>query len=172
MKVEQLIKSTMQRQYVFVTGKIEIPTKYFIDEIEKGIKADNAENFKTNLVSEMTEYHYFNQNKTFVKSMLPIFDYVEEHNLNQGKTYFLHSSWGFKQSFSHYSIKHNHAPALLSGAIALNEHEQTLYFPEIGKELKCEPGNFALFSGFIKHHNKRNISDSVRYGLSFNLMLE
>ena len=168
MKVEQLIKNTVQRECFFVTGKINIAVDYFIKEIEKGIKADNAENFKTNLVSEMTEYHYFNQNKTFVKSMLPIFDYVEEHNLNEGKTYFLHSSWGFKQSFSHYSKRHHHAPALLSGAIALTEHDQTLYFPEIEKELKSEPGNFALFSAFTKHYNKRNESDNVRYGLSFN----
>ena len=171
MKVERLIKSTMQREYVFITGNMDVSVKYFIDEIEKGIKADDAENYSTNLISEMTSYEYFNQNKEFFKILLPMFDLIDEHDLLPSN-YFLHSSWGFKQGFSNFSKRHNHIPAGLSGAIALNEHEQTLYFPEIGKELKCEPGNFALFSGFIKHYNKRNTSDDVRYGLSFNLMIK
>ena len=168
MKVEQLIKSTVQRQCVFVTGKIDVPVDYFIKEIEKGIKADDAENYSTNLISEMTSYQYFNKNKEFVKLLLPLMDLIEEYDLCDDKDFYLHSSWGFKQSFSHYSKRHHHAPALLSGAIALTEHDQTLYFPEIEKELKSEPGNFAMFSGFIKHYNKRNESDEVRYGLSFN----
>tara|TARA_Y100001937_G_C6926588_1_gene244146 strand:+ start:35 stop:550 length:516 start_codon:yes stop_codon:yes gene_type:complete len=170
MKVEQLIKNTVQRECFFVTGKINIAVDYFIKEIEKGIKADNAENYSTNLISEMTSYEYFNKDKEFFKTLLPVFDLIDEHNILPNN-YFIHSSWGFKQGFSHYSRKHNHSPASLSGAIALTEHDQTLYFPEIGKELKSKPGNFALFSSFIKHYNKRNASDDVRYGLSFNLMI-
>ena len=63
MKVEQLIKNTVQRECFFVTGKIDIAVDYFIKEIEKGIKADNAENYSTNLISEMTSYEYFNKDK-------------------------------------------------------------------------------------------------------------
>ena len=48
MKVEQLIKSTMERPCIFVTGKMDVPIDYFIQEIEKGIVADNAENYVTN----------------------------------------------------------------------------------------------------------------------------
>ena len=36
MKVEQLIKNTVQRECFFVTGKIDIAVDYFIKEIEKG----------------------------------------------------------------------------------------------------------------------------------------
>ena len=81
MKVERLIKGTMQREYVFITGNMDVSVKYFIDEIEKGIKADDAENYSTNLISEMTSYEYFNKNKKFFKILLPVFDLIDEHDL-------------------------------------------------------------------------------------------
>ena len=59
-------------------------------------------------------------------------------------------------------------PAAISGAIMLSEHSQHLFFPEINQTLECEPGNFALFSSFLSHKNKRNKTNKVRYGLSFN----
>ena len=50
----------------------------------------------------------------------------------------------------------------------LSKHPQHLYFPEINQTFECEPGNFVLFSSFLKHKNERNTTDKVRYGLSFN----
>ena len=169
MKVNKVFNTKVERDCVFVTGKLNLPIDYFIQEIEKGIVADNNESFKTNLVSPMTNYEYFNNDKEMSKILLPIYDFIEQHNLNKNNDFFLHSSWGFKMGFSHYTIRHRHDRSILSGAIMLNEHDQTLYFPEIDEELKSEPGNFVLFSGFLKHYNKRNLSDNVRYGLSFNL---
>jgi|TARA_R100001460_G_scaffold19081_1_gene40025 hypothetical protein len=171
MKVEQLIKSTMERPCIFVTGKMDVPVDYFIQEIEKGIVADNAENYVTNLISPMTNYHYFNEDKEFYKLLLPLYDTIEKHDLNQKQKYQLNSSWGFRQGFGNHSVRHQHLPSILSGAICLSSHEQTLFFPQINQELIFEPGNFALFSGYLEHYNKRNVCDEVRYGLSFNLMV-
>ena len=89
MKVEQLIKSTMERPCIFVTGKMDVPIDYFIQEIEKGIVADNAENYVTNLISPMTNYHYFNEDKEFYKLLLPLYDTIEKHDLNQKQKYSL-----------------------------------------------------------------------------------
>jgi hypothetical protein len=171
MKVEQLIKTTMERVCVFVTGKIDINTDYFIQEIEKGIAADNAENYSTNLKSPMTNYHYFTKDKEFAKMIMPLFDLIERNDLNEKQRYTLDSAWGFKQGFGNHSIRHQHRPSILSGAVALNNHHQSLIFPQINKEFKFEPGNFALFSGYLDHYNDRNLTDEVRYGLSFNLMM-
>jgi len=169
MKINKLFNTKIERDCVFVTGKLNLPINYFIKKIEKGIAADNNENFKTNLVSQMTNYQYFNDDKEMSKILLPLYDFIEQNNLNNNSDFFLNDSWGFKMGFSHYTIKHRHDTSILSGAIMLNKHDQTLYFPEIKQELRSEPGNFVLFSGFLKHYNKRNLSDNVRYGLSFNL---
>ena len=51
MKVNKLIKSKIERDYFFVKGKLSIDCKYFITEIEKGIKREDNQSFKTNLMS-------------------------------------------------------------------------------------------------------------------------
>ena len=65
MKVNKLIKSKIERDYFFVKGKLSIDCKYFITEIEKGIKREDNQSFKTNLISEMTSYRYFIADKKF-----------------------------------------------------------------------------------------------------------
>jgi hypothetical protein len=170
MKIEQLIKSKIERNYFFITGKVQMNTKYFIDEIEKGIRDENNKSFQTNLVSEMTDWKYFLSNKKFIDVALKFNDLVEQEDLTEGKRWTLQEAWGFKQSTGNYTQSHDHFPAMVSGAIMLNKHQQSLLFPEIKKELKCEPGNFVLFSSYLKHGSKRNLLDSCRYGLSFNYM--
>ena len=170
MKVEQLIKSTMERPCVFVTGKMDVPVDYFIKKIEEGIAAENAENYVTNLIRPMTNYHYFNEDKEFYKLIFPLFDLIEKHSLSDKQKYGLNSSWGFRQGFSNHTVRHQHRPSTLSGAIALNNHSQTLYFPQINQKLESKKGNFALFSSYLDHYNNRNLCDDFRYGLSFNLM--
>ena len=168
MKVDKLIKSKIKKDYFFITGNVPINTKYFIEEIEKGIKEKENLNFKTNLLSEMTHYHYFLKDKEFYKVILNFLDLIDNEKLTDYKRYDLSDAWGFKQGFSHYTREHDHAPGVVSGAIMLSKHPQHLYFPEINQTFECEPGNFVLFSSFLKHKNKRNPTDEVRYGLSFN----
>ena len=168
MKVNKFIKSKIKRDYFFVTGKVPIDTKYFIEEIEKGIKQKENLSFRTNLLSEMTHYEYFMKNEHLLKIILNFMDLIDEQKLTNYKQYELTDAWGFKQQFGNYTREHDHMPAAISGAIMLSEHSQHLFFPEINQTLECEPGNFALFSSFLLHKNKRNKTDKVRYGLSFN----
>ncbi len=168
MKVDKFIKSKIEKNYFFIKGKIPIDIKYFIKEIEKGIKEKENLSFKTNLLSEMTHYRYFMKNKNFFKVILSILDLIDEENLNHHRPYELVDAWGFKQGFSHYTQKHDHVPSIISGAIMLSKHPQHLFFSEINQTLECEPGNFALFSSFLLHKNNRNTIDKNRYGLSFN----
>ena len=168
MKVNKLIKSKIERDYFFVKGKLSIDCKYFITEIEKGIKREDNKSFKTNLISEMTSYRYFMADKKFQEMLLPISDMIDDNNFCGPKPYDLFDAWGYKFSFGNYTRRHDHVPSAVSGAIMLNKHSQTLYFPDIREELKCEPGSFVLFSPFLKHFTHRTKSDVHRYGISFN----
>ena len=167
MKVNKFIKSKIKRDYFFITGKVPIDTKYFIEEIEKGIKEKENLSFQTNLLSEMTSYNYFLQNEKLFKTLAGFLDLIDEQKLTSYKRYELFDAWGFKQQFGNYTREHDHLPGIVSGAIMLTKHPQSLYFPEINQTLECEPGNFVLFSSFLKHKNERNTTDKVRYGLSF-----
>ena len=80
MKVNKLIKSKIERDYFFVKGKLSIDCKYFITEIEKGIKREDNQSFKTNLMSEMTSYKYFMADKKFQEMLLPISDMIDDNN--------------------------------------------------------------------------------------------
>lgn len=113
MKIEQLIKSKIERNYFFITGKAQINTKYFIDEIEKGIRDENNKSFQTNLVSEMTDWKYFLSNKKFIDVALKFNDLVEQEDLTEGKRWTLQEAWGFKQSTGNYTQSHDHFPANL-----------------------------------------------------------
>ena len=168
MKVNKFIKSRIERNYFFVKGKLNINCKYFISEIEKGIKRDDNENYQTNLISQMTSYKYFITDKKFYEIIFPICDMIEEHNFNNDYPWQLSDSWGYKHTIGDQTKFHTHSLSIVSGAIMLNQHPQSLYFPEIKEKLECKPGNFVLFSSFLKHGNKRNESYKPRYGLSFN----
>jgi hypothetical protein len=168
MKINKLIKSEMKREYFFAKGKVSLDTKYFINKIEQGIQEKSNKNYQTNLISSMTSYQYFINDKNFIKVLLPMFDLIDATDFKECSRYKLQDAWGFKQSFSDYTVKHQHSPAFLSGAIALNKHSQSLYFDDIKETLEFEPGNFVIFSGFLMHGNKRNTTNKSRYGLSFN----
>ena len=72
----------MPREYVFIKGNVPINSKYFINKIEQGIKEKNNLSYKTNLLSQMTSWRYFESDPNFIKLMLPIFDYIEKWTFN------------------------------------------------------------------------------------------
>tara|TARA_R100001082_G_scaffold47726_1_gene25527 strand:- start:1202 stop:1726 length:525 start_codon:yes stop_codon:yes gene_type:complete len=169
MKIKKVIKSKMEREYFFIKGKLDIDCKYFIKKIEEGIQAENNKNYQTNVVGKMTSYIYFLNDKNFIKSLLPVFDTIDSYSFKECNAYILKEAWGFKEGFSEYTKEHRHLPSFLSGVIMLNKHHQSLFFPTINEHVNCEPGNFSLFSSFLPHKNNRNLTDKIRYGLSFNL---
>ena len=123
----------------------------------------------------MTWWNYFLNDRVFIKDIiLPILDIIDDENFNElgDLPYGLNEAWGFKEGFSEYTRKHHHLPSFLSGAVMLNNHNQDLYFPDIGQKLESKPGNFALFSSFLNHRNYRNMTDKTRYGISFNFVYE
>ncbi len=77
---------------------------------------------------------------------------------------------GCKMNSGGRTVEHNHSPGLWSGVLYLNDHEQTLDFTEINQKIKPQKGAFALFSSFLKHEAKRNLTGGVKYGISFNFI--
>jgi len=163
------IESKVEVDYLLITGYLNIDNKYFIDEIDKGIQENNNENFKTNVKGYMTSWKYFVQNINFIKVLLPLFDYLD--SLENIKKCSLDSAWGIKEGFGNYTASHDHAPNYLSGIIYLNDHTQTLLFPEIKKEFQPKQNFFILFSSFLIHKTIRNTAEMDKYAISFNLNL-
>jgi|TARA_R110002020_G_scaffold240182_1_gene452853 hypothetical protein len=166
MRIKNKISSKVKKDYFFVEGFVDTDVKYFIKQIEKGIGESNNSNFKTNVIAPMTSHKYFNQDKKFIQTILPLLDFIDRNLVSYA--YYLDSSWGYKEGFSHYTKMHNHVPASISGVIYLNDHHQTLDFPEIKQEIKPAKGKFILFSPFLEHGCKRNVTDKFKYGLAFN----
>ena len=169
MKVEKLIKAKMEREYFFIKGRCPIDAKYFIKQIEVGIKQADNKSYTTNVIGEMTDYKYFLNDKKFMKFFMPVLDLLDTQKFQDFSSYRLQEAWGFKEGFTNYTKQHQHLPAVLSGAVQLSNHEQMLEFPQIDETLESKPGNFAIFSSFLLHKNKRSVVDKPRYGLSFNI---
>ena len=172
MKISKLIQAQTQREYYFLAGHIPLDSKYFIKKIEEGIKEQTNRSYSTHLMSKMTSFNYFIGDKKFLKILLPIFDLLDATPFENTPNWRLTESWGYQQGFGEYSMLHHHVPAFLSGAIMLNEHPQALIFPEINEMVEAKPGNFVVFSSFLKHKSTRNLSEKARYGLSYNLYHE
>ena len=117
MKLKKITQDKVKIDYLLIEGFLDINSKYFIKEIENGITKDDNNNFNTNVKGYMTSYEYFNNNKNFLKSIYPLFDYLD--SLDNIKPYNLSSSWGLKENFSHFTEPHDHLPAYLSGIIYL-----------------------------------------------------
>ena len=77
MKIEKIIKSKILREYYFIKGNLPVNTKYFIKKIEEGINLESNKNYKTNVIGQMTSWNFFNNDKKFIKIMLPIFDIID-----------------------------------------------------------------------------------------------
>ena len=170
MKLKKITKDKVKVDYLLIEGFLDIDSKYLVQKINKGVKENNNNNFNTNVKGYMTSYEYFNNDKDFLKSIYPLFDYLD--SLNNIKPYYLSSSWGIKEQFSHFTEPHDHLPHYLSGIIYLNDHNQTLIFPELKKEIKPKLNSFVIFSSFLIHQTNRNITNINKYAISFNLKKE
>jgi hypothetical protein len=165
---KKIIRSKIPRPYIFYTGKIKnINSKYFIEKINEGCNSNDNLSYKTNVKGEMTSFTYFNNDIKFLKILFPIFDFIDtDTNIER---YFLEESWGIKNNTGCYTSMHHHNNCYISGAIYLNSHDQLLEFPEINEKIKPEIGSFVIFTSFLKHGCKRNITNKTKYGISFNL---
>ena len=166
MKVDKKICSQIYRDYLFLTGKININYKHFISKIEEGLK-ESSLHFKTNVVGYMTPFNYFNKDEQFLKILYVLFEEIE--TFPKVDAFEFKDCWGIRESFSNYTRPHEHKGSNLAGIIYLNDHTQPLKFPQIDQEIKPEKGRFVIFSGFLTHSSPRNLSRKSKYALVFNL---
>jgi len=164
--IDNHIEDEALTDYFFIEGKIDIDAEYFIEKIKKGFNADGNMCFKTNIRDLMTSYNYFNEDEDFSKILSQFIKYIDERiKLN---SYLLQDSWGYCVRTGNKTGFHNHAPAIWSGALYLNDHPQTLDFPAIKRKVKPEKGKFILFSSFLHHGCKKHRHKDTKWGMSFN----
>ena len=166
MIIQKHIEKKVEVPYIFVEGKLDIDSDYFIKKIDQGIEAKDNKSFKTNIKGAMTDWNFFNEDEKFRLIAYQIGDYLDS-NVRM-PPYDLKNAWGYRLGHREFTLTHKHSPAIVSTALYLNDHEQTLKFPEIKKEIKPEKGKFVLFSGFLHHGCKRSNTQNYKYGISFN----
>ena len=166
MKIEKEIVSKIPTDYLFVSGVIDLDPQYFKKRIDEGVKTSNL-NYKTNVYGRHTDWEFFNRDKEFLVLLFQMLDHLETLTINL-QPFFLRNAWGLIEGLGEYTKKHHHEPNYISGAIYLNDHPQKLYFPDIKQEITPEIGRFALFSSFLSHHTKRNLTEKEKYAISFN----
>ena len=168
MIIEKEIVSRILTDYIFITGVLDIDSRYFKKRIEEGVQNSNI-NYKTNVVGRHTEWKFFNKDEQFNVLLLQMIDHLE--GLSTPTAGFqLAEAWGLIEKFGDYTKRHNHSSAYLSGVIYLNDHHQKLYFPTIKQEIIPKKGRFVIFSSFLTHYTKRNLKHKTKYAISFNFL--
>tara|TARA_R100001132_G_C3245812_1_gene74814 strand:+ start:332 stop:865 length:534 start_codon:yes stop_codon:yes gene_type:complete len=169
MKIKKVLRSKIERDYFFITGNLKnIDSKYFISKIEEGVKLSSNLNYKTNVIGQHTSFDFFCQDNLFIKQIKEFIAYLDNSKITIYHRYRLSDAWGIKEGFKDYSKIHHHLPYYISGIIYLNDHPQTLYFPDIEEEIKPKHGDFVLFSSFLNHYTNKNKTDKYKYAISFN----
>ena len=167
MEIKKEIISKIEREYFFVVGDIDVDAPYFIDKINKSVEGKDNINYKTNVIGKHTDWNYFNKEKKLLEILIKLVDHLEFNNITH-ESYSLLEAWGIKEGFGEYTREHCHLPHYISGSVYLNDHPQKLYFPEIKEEVEIKKGRFVLFSSFLKHYTKRNVTNENKYGIVFN----
>jgi hypothetical protein len=170
MQFKKEIVTKVEIDSFYIEGKIDLDADYFIKKIEEGI-IDSPQNNTTNVKGFMTPWDYFVRDEEFAKIFVKIINQVENHSTVKNvlpSDWELNECWGLKNILGCQTIRHHHHPAVISGAIYLNESNQELIFDQIDTKLKPEKGSFALFSSHLFHKTERNLSNLPKYGLAFN----
>lgn len=167
MIINKHIEKKILTDYFFVEGKVSLDADYLIKSINKSIKSEINENYKTHIKGQMTPWDYFAEDKVF-NELLQKFIKVIDENFNLPR-YQLADAWGYCLKQNETTNYHNHKPFIWSGAVYLNKHSQRLNFPQINQSVKPEKGTFVLFSSFLQHGCEINKSSKMKYGISFNM---
>tara|TARA_R100000329_G_C7520214_1_gene183417 strand:+ start:87 stop:599 length:513 start_codon:yes stop_codon:yes gene_type:complete len=167
MIVEKFFERKVLRQYFFIQGNVEIDFEYFFKKINEGLKDPKNQTFKTNIQGQMTPWEHFCKDEQFIKLLHKFIDLIDE-NIKL-PSYNLRDSWGFCVNKGGFTKFHSHGNNVWSGVLYLNEHDQTLDFPEINQKVKPEKGKFVLFSSFLNHGCKIHRCENSKLGISFNM---
>tara|TARA_R100000664_G_C2758700_1_gene147840 strand:+ start:4770 stop:5318 length:549 start_codon:yes stop_codon:yes gene_type:complete len=170
LEIKRHLERPISLPIFFLECKINIQPKYFIDKIEEGIKHESNENFKTNVIGEMTSYTWFNRDKNFWKALQQGLDYIDQTDLYKMlPKSILKESWGIKTGYRHKVKDHNHWGARISGVLYLNDSDQNLFFPQLNIEVKPETGKLILFTSILDHHTNLQLEKKNKYAISFNM---
>jgi hypothetical protein len=166
MRLIKEINRKVEREYVFVTGQLDIDVFYFIEKIKKGVDEKDNMSYQTNIQGKMTSYTYFNDDLKFIDIIRKFNKYMDSNFMLP--QYDLKDSWGYILHPGEKTRFHEHN-SVYSGSIYLNDCEQPLYFPEIKQQVIPKPGVFCIFSGWLQHGCEINDTDNFKFGLSFNM---
>ena len=166
MIIDKEIISKIPRDYIFVTGTVDLNSKHFKKRIDEGVKTSSI-NYKTNVYGKHTDWKFFNNDEKFLIILFQMIDHLETLDINLEK-FSLWEAWGLIESFGDYTKRHHHDPYYLSSVLYLDDHPQKLYFPEIKQEITPKKGQFVIFSSFLIHYTKRNLEHKEKYAISFN----
>ena len=166
MIINKHIERKILTDYFFIEGKIPIDSDYFINSIEAAVKTDNNENYKTHVKGQMTSWQHFARDTKFNEILQKFITEVDK-NISLPR-YRLMDAWGYCLKKDEKTNFHTH-DSLWSAAIYLNKHSQRLEFPQINQSVKPEKGKFVLFSSILEHGCKASKSESIKYGISFNM---
>jgi len=167
MNVEKFFERKVLKQYFFIQGTVKIDSEYLLKKINEGFEDPKNQTFKTNIKGQMTSWQYFNKDEQFIKLIHKFIDLIDE-NIKL-PSYKLQDSWGFCVNKGGSTKFHDHGYDIWSGVLYLNEHDQTLDFPEINQKVKPEKGKFVLFSSFLNHGCKIHRCENSKFGISFNM---
>ena len=166
MIIDKEIVSKIPRDYLFVSGLLDLDAKYFKKRIDEGVKTSSI-NYKTNVYGKHTDWEFFNKDKEFHILLSQLIDHLETLTIDLQR-FFLRNAWGLIEGLGEHTQRHHHQPNYISGAIYINDHPQKLYFPDIKQAITPKKGRFVLFSSFLSHHTKRNLIEKEKYAISFN----
>ena len=81
---------------------------------------------------------------------------------------YIADAWGIKIDKDDYTKLHDHASAMYSGILYLNDVDQKLNFPELSMSVTPRKGTFVSFSSWLKHGADPNQGET-KYAIPFNL---
>ena len=115
MKIEKEIVAKIPRDYLFVSGILDVDAKYFKRRIEEGVKASSI-NYQTNVYGKHTEWEFFNKDKEFNVLLFQMIDHLETLTIDLQRFY-LKNAWGIIEGIGEYTQRHHHEPNYISGVI-------------------------------------------------------
>tara|TARA_R100000697_G_C5382596_1_gene180440 strand:- start:53 stop:595 length:543 start_codon:yes stop_codon:yes gene_type:complete len=164
--IHKHIEKKILQDYFLIEGFVDINAKYFIDQINKGIVREDNLSHRTYVKDQMTCWDYFNEDEKFIKILHTFMDFLDK-NIPMSR-YRLTDAWGYRMNSGGETREHDHKPNIWSGVLYLNNHKQTLDFPEIKYTVKPEKGKFVIFSSILLHKSERHRESDPKYGISFN----
>ena len=81
MIIDKEIVSKIARDYIFVSGIINLDAKYFKKRIDEGVQHSTL-SYKTNVYGKHTDWTFFNNDNQFLVLLFQMIDHLEGLSVN------------------------------------------------------------------------------------------